>query len=135
MIRDERLASEAGSVVVGVALVAVLLIFVFGIGLVGAVAAAYSSAATAADAAALASAPVTFRPFGAQGSAISEASRFASHNGATLVDCTCPTNRSWEARTVSVTVSRAIVLPVVGRVVVNATSRATFDPAALLSDP
>jgi hypothetical protein len=126
---------EKGSVVLGVGIVAALLMFTFGLGLVGAVAATYATAASAADAAALASAPVTFRPFGANGSARAEAARFAAAHGATLVNGSCPTDRSWNSRTVSVTVSRALVFPVVGRVLVRATSRATFDPAALLEDP
>lgn len=130
-----RLADEHGSVVVGVALVATLVTFLLGLGLVGAVVATYATAATAADAAALASAPVTFRDFGATGTPAAEARRFATANGANLVRCACPRNPSWDIRTVSVTVSRDVVLPVVGRVVVHATSRATFDPSALLSEP
>lgn len=123
---------EEGSVVIGVALAATVLIFALGVGLVGAVATSYATAATAADAAALAGAPVTFRPFGAAGSAASEASRYARANGGVLVACRCRLDRSWAARTVSVTVARTVVLPVLGSVTVRATSRATFDPAALL---
>jgi hypothetical protein len=106
--------------------------FILGVGLVGAAASTYAAAASAADAAALASAPVTFRPFGALGSPRNEAARFARANGARLVRCDCPVDRSWATRTVSVTVSRRISLPVVGVVVINATSRAIFEPSALL---
>jgi hypothetical protein len=124
--------SETGSVAVGVALIGVVLIFILGVGLVGAAAATYAIAASAADAAALASAPVTFRPFGATGSPRDEAARFARANGARLVRCVCPIDRSWAARTVSITVSRDITLPVIGELSVTAASRAVFDPSALL---
>lgn len=127
MLRGER-----GSVAIGVALTAVVLVLTLGVGLVGAVASTYAAAATAADAAALAAAPVTFRPFGARGSPRSEATRFAKANGATLVTCTCRIDRSWSARTVSVTVSRKVGLPFVGQLSIRATSRAIFDPSALL---
>jgi hypothetical protein len=128
---DER-CTERGSVAIGVALIGVVLVFILGVGIVGSAAATYAAAATAADAAALASAPVTFRPFGASGSPRDEAARFARANGASLVNCDCPIDRSWATRTVSVTVSRKISLPVVGSVVIKATSRAVFDPSALL---
>jgi len=119
-------------VAIGIALVGVVLVLILGVGLVGAAASTYASAASAADAAALASAPVTFRPFGARGSPRDEAARFARANGAVLIACTCRVDRSWGARTVSVTVSRSIALPVIGDVLVRATSRAIFDPSALL---
>ena len=62
--------NEAGSVVVGVAVVGLLIVLAGLIAGVGAVAATYARAATAADAAALASAPVTFRSFGAASTAL-----------------------------------------------------------------
>ena len=117
---------------IGVALVGVVLIFILGVGLVGSATSTYAAAATAADAAALAAAPVTFRPFGAKGSPRDEAARYANANGATLVVCACRIDRSWSSRTVSVTVSRKITLPVVGLLSIRATSRAIFDPSALL---
>lgn len=117
---------------IGVALIAVVLIFILGVGLVGAAASTYAAAASAADAAALAAAPVTFRPFGAKGSPRDEAARYANANGATLVVCACRIDRSWISRTVSVTVSRKVTLPVVGLLSIRATSRAIFDPSALL---
>jgi hypothetical protein len=128
------ISSETGSVTVGIALIGVILLFLLGVGLIGAAAATYAIAASAADAAALASAPVTFRPFGARGSPTEEAARFARANGARLVRCVCPIDRSWAARTVSITVSRGISLPVIGELNVTAASRAVFDPSALL-DP
>lgn len=129
---SDEVSGERGSVAIGIALVGVVLLFILGVGLVGTAASTYAAAASAADAAALASAPVTFRPFGARGSPRDEAARFARANGARLVRCDCRVNRSWAIRTVSVTVSRRISLPVVGAVVINASSRAVFEPSALL---
>ena len=129
---SDDIRGERGSVAIGVGLIGVVLMFILGVGLVGAAASTYAAAASAADAAALASAPVTFRPFGARGSPRNEAARFARANGARLVRCDCLVDRSWATRTVSVTVSRRISLPVVGVVVINATSRAVFEPSALL---
>jgi len=88
--------------------------------------------AAAADAAALAAAPVTFLPFGADGGPIDEATRFAAMNGAALVHCACPIDRSFTERTVTVAVARRVGLPLVGVVTVGATGRAHFAPARLL---
>ena len=104
---------------------------------VGAVAqllAAYLEAAAAADAAALAAAPVTFRPFGATGTAAEEAARFANANGARLVSCRCGADASWEPRTVEVIVAKRVDLVAFGTRTVRASSRAEFVPARLL-DP
>jgi hypothetical protein len=131
-VSSDEIRGEQGSAAIGVGLIGVVLMFILGVGLVGAAASTYAAAASAADAAALASAPVTFRPFGARGSPRNEAARFARANGARLVRCDCPVDRSWATRTVSVTVSRRISLPVVGVVVIHATSRAVFEPSALL---
>ena len=125
---------EAGSAVVGVALGGLVLVLMVAVAAVGSGIAGYTRAAGAADAAALAAAPVTFRPFGATGSPSAEASRFARANGATLVSCGCAVDRSWATRTVVVTVSRSVSIVGIGVVTVHATSRATFEPAALL-DP
>ena len=89
-------------------------------------------AESAADGAALAAAPVTFRPFGASGNAASEAARFARANGAELVSCSCPDNPTWDMRTVEVKVIVYARVPGLGKVAVRASSRATFDPLALL---
>lgn len=124
---------EDGSMLVGFGLSVVLLLFIVGVGIVGAAATAYATAASAADAAALASAPVTFLPFGATGTPRQEASRFAKANGASLVSCSCPVDPSWDKRTVSVTVVRTISLPVVGQLRIVATSRAEFDPMKLVA--
>lgn len=119
---------------IGFALVGLVAVLALGVGLVGGGIAAHAQASNAADGAALAAAPVTFRPFGATGGPASEAARFARMNGATLVRCACPIDESWNARTVEVLVVRVIVLPVVGSVRIPAMSRATFEPAALLAD-
>lgn len=125
--------SETGSIAVGAALIGLVLVMIIAVGSVGAAIGAYTKAAAAADAAALAAAPVTFRPFGASGSPAREAALFASANGAVLVSCDCPIDRSWDTRTVVVTVTRRVSLVGIGSVAVHATSRATFAPAALLN--
>ena len=89
-------------------------------------------AAAAADAAALAAAPVTFRPFGATGSPLAEAGRLARANGAVLARCTCPIDRTWRPRIVEVVVERRVALLGIGSITVRASSRAEFAPAALL---
>ena len=91
-------------------------------------------ATTAADSAALAAAPVTFLPFGAEGSPADEAARFARLNGAQLVWCRCPPDQSFESRTVEVRVTKSVDLPVLGLIQVEATGRAEFVPAALLEE-
>lgn len=124
--------AEEGSVGLGVALAGVVVVLIVAVGAVGAGIGAYTKAAGAADAAALAAAPVTFLPFGATGTPAQEAARFATANGATLVVCRCAVDRSWETRTVVVTVARTVSILGIGDVTVRATSRATFAPAALL---
>ena len=89
-------------------------------------------ATTAADAAALAAAPVTFLPFGAAGSPADEAARFARLNGAALVSCDCPVDRSFAVRSVTVRVRVTVEVPLVGGIEAEATGRAEFAPAALL---
>lgn len=118
--------------ILGLGVLVLVLVLGVGIGAVGAGVAGYVQAAGAADAAALAAAPVTFRPFGARGSPAQEAARFASANGTRLVRCSCRVDRSWNKRTVTVIVERPVMLPGLGSFEVRATSRATFEPAALL---
>jgi secretion/DNA translocation related TadE-like protein len=91
-------------------------------------------AVTAADAAALAAAPVTFRPFGAGGSAREEAARLAAANGARLTSCRCDPDESWERRLVAVTVEVEVPLILFGDRTLRATSRAEFVPARLLGE-
>jgi secretion/DNA translocation related TadE-like protein len=124
---------ESGSLFVGAALVGLVLVMMVAVGSIGGVIGSYTKAAGAADAAALAAAPVTFRPFGASGTPTHEAALFARANGATLVSCRCSVDRSWDTRTVVVTVERTVSIAGIGTVAVRATSRATFEPAAMLN--
>jgi hypothetical protein len=126
------LSDERGSIVLGLGVVVLALALAVGVGAVGVGVAGYVQAAGAADAAALAAAPVTFRPFGANGSPAQEAARYASANQTRLVRCVCPVDRSWNTRTVMVVVERRIDLPWLGTVSLRASSRATFEPSALL---
>lgn len=89
-------------------------------------------ASTAADAAALAAAPLTFRPFGSSASPRAEAARFSSANGANLVECLCTVDRSWRSRTVVVVTEIRIRLIVFGSRGVRATGRAEFVPTLLV---
>ncbi len=124
---------ESGSIsvlVVGVA--ALVLALAAALAGVAAVLHGRLAATTAADAAALAAAPVTFLPFGAEGSPAEEAARFARLNGTDLVMCVCPVDRSFEPRTVEVRVRRRVDVAFLGLVDVEATGRAEFIPALLL---
>jgi secretion/DNA translocation related TadE-like protein len=123
---------SAAVLLVGVA--GAVLVLAAALGAVGRYLDARVRASAAADSAALAAAPVTFMPFGAEGSPRDEAARFARLNGADLVSCTCPIDRSWEARTVRVDVAVEVTIWPFGRVTVRADSRAEFVPALLL-DP
>ncbi len=119
--------------ILGFSLIVLILMLAVAVGAVGAGFAGYVQAAGAADAAALAAAPVTFRPFGATGTPTQEAARFAAANDTRLVRCVCPVDRSWNQRTVTVVVERSVTVLAFGRFTVQATSRATFEPAALLA--
>ena len=94
---------EGGSVaIVAAALIGLLAVLTAGLGGLAQVVAARDQAQMAADAAALAAAPVTFRQFGAKGSAHGEAGRFAEANGARLVGCAgCEIDASWQSRIVA----------------------------------
>lgn len=92
---------------------------------------ARARAQVAADAASLAAAPVTFRPFGAGGSAAAEARRFAAHNGGALIECRCSQDPSWRSRTVTVLVSVPADLVLLGSTAATAWSSADFDPTLL----
>ncbi len=121
----------AALLLLGVAAVVLLLAAV--LGGVGAYLRARVEAVAAADAAALAAAPVTFLPFGAEGTPADEAARFATANGARVVTCACPVDRSWEPRTVTVRVAREVRLWPLGSLTVTAVGRAEFLPALLLT--
>ena len=121
--------------VIGVAVVGLVLMLALAVGLVGVGVAAHTQVTAAADAAALAAAPVTFRPFGASGSPASEAALFARRNGSVLVSCRCPIDPSWRRRTAVVVVARRLSVFGVGSIVIRAESRATFDPLRLVEPP
>ena len=114
------------------AVAGVVLLLMLGVANSGLVLAGRYRATVAADAAALAAAPVTFRPFGATGTARQEAARFSAMNGAVLVSCRCRTDRSWQPRTVEVVVQRSVGLIGGGVITVQARSRAEFSPLELL---
>jgi secretion/DNA translocation related TadE-like protein len=128
------LTGERGSVtIVAAALIGLLAVLTAGLGGLAQVVAARDQAQMAADAAALAAAPVTFRPFGAKGSAHGEAGRFAEANGASLVRCTgCEPDASWQSRIVEVVVSVEVDVLGLGVSSVSATSAAEFNPILLL---
>jgi hypothetical protein len=124
---------ERGSVAVLLLAVAGLaLLLALGVADAGIAFGARLQAAAAADAAALAAAPVTFRPFGATGSPAAEARRLASANGTVLTECSCAVDRTWRSRVVEVAVERRVELLGLGVITVSASSRAEFSPMALI---
>lgn len=130
------MSQERGSAAILVLGVACLvMVLMIGVADVGLILSARLQAAAAADAAALAAAPVTFRPFGAAGTPVAEADRLAAANGSVLISCRCRIDRSWRSRVVEVDVQRRVRLVGIGSVTVTASSRAEFDPARLLGDP
>ena len=102
---------------------------------VGQLLAGRARAQAAADAAALAAAPVTFRPFGADGTARQEAALFAGANGSVLVACRCPLDPSWEPRTVVVEVEYSFPVMLFGSMRARASAWAEFIPTRLLEEP
>ncbi len=125
---------DDGSVtVVLAAVIGLLAVLAAGIGGLAQIQLARDTAQLAADSAALAAAPVTFRPFGATGSAIEEAGRFAAANGATLTGCSgCEFDASWNPRVVQVEVAVEVDVLGLGSTTVSAVSAAEFDPIGLL---
>ena len=114
-------------------IVGLLIILAFVVSDVGRYLATRSHAVAAADAAALAAAPVTFRPYGATGSPTAEAARFAAANGARLLRCVCRLDPSFTPRRVEVLVATTVDLSLFGRREVTAHSRAEFRPTDALS--
>lgn len=131
------MSGERGSVaVVAVALVAVVAVLTAALGASARITAAREMAQTAADAAALAAAPVTFRPFGGGFDPVEEAARVAARNGGRLVACTgCDVDVGWRRRVVEVLVLVEAEVPGRGRVEVTATAAAEFVPLQLLQSP
>ncbi len=127
------MSREAGAASV-VVLAAALVVALLGaaVGAVATYMTARAQAAFAADAAALAAAPVTFRPYGTTRTPRAEAARFAAANGARLVRCACPIDRSWRTRSVEVEVRRSVDLVLFGTMWVGAVSRAEFAPIETL---
>ena len=122
MIVDRGTATVLGLFIVAV-------VAVVGVGTVGVgfLYAEKERATTAAEAAALAAAVSTYPPASTQ-SPRRAAALFASHNGARLKTCACPRNSSLAARSVLVTVSLDVDLPLLGAVEVIGVARAEFDP-------
>ncbi|MYF27026.1 MAG: hypothetical protein F4211_06935, partial [Acidimicrobiia bacterium] len=87
-MRDDR----GGITIFAIGIVVFALVLVAGLAAAGQVLIARDRVFTAAEAGALAAAPVTFRPFGASGSAAEEAAKIVRANGARLVKCVCPPN-------------------------------------------
>jgi secretion/DNA translocation related TadE-like protein len=125
--------SERGSVaLLAAAVVAIAIVLAMGLGEVGRVVALRARAQTAADAAALAAAPVTF--FG-PGHPRDEAARLARENGAELLECRCPIDPIWRARTVTVRVAVGGGPRWLGVATIEATAAAEFDPTVWLEVP
>ncbi len=123
---------QGSAAVLLLAVAGLVLVLALGVADAGIAFSARLQAAAAADAAALAAAPVTFRPFGATGSPATEARRLARANGAVLTKCSCPVDRTWRSRVVEVVVERRVALLGLGTITVRASSRAEFAPVALI---
>lgn len=106
----------------------VFVILVLGIvvGGAGQVVAARFQASTAADAAALAAAPATFL-----GDPYREAARLAKANGARLLWCRCPLNRTWVPRTVETLVEIDVDVLGLGARTIRARGSAEYLPAGI----
>ncbi|MDE0642561.1 MAG: hypothetical protein OXH95_00275 [bacterium] len=128
-MRDDR----GGITIFAIGIVVFALVLVAGLAAAGQVLIARDRVFTAAEAGALAAAPVTFRPFGASGSAAEEAAKIVRANGARLVKCVCPPNPLYDPRTVTVTAE--VTVEVLGwrEMRLEATAAAEFRPVALLS--
>ena len=126
--------NDRGSVsVLILGMVGLLVVLGLMLGTAGHYLSVYARAQAAADAAALAAAPVTFRPFGSAGDPAAEAARLAALNGTRLIGCSCPIDRSWVVRTVEVEVATDIDLIGMGRTEVRARAAAEFSPVELLT--
>lgn len=124
--------NERGSVtVLAVGIVALIAVLGLMLGVAGQFLAARGQAQAAADAAALAAAPVTFRQFGSTVGPAGEAARLASANGARLVRCDCPIDRSFAVRVAEVEVVRDVSLILLGNRPVRAVAAAEFAPVMM----
>lgn len=121
--------SDRGSAtIVSLAISSLLVLVAVGLAGVGRLASAHVQATAAADAAALAAAPVTFLG----GDPRAEAADYAADNGARLVSCSCPLNRTFVLRVVAVEVVRDVDLGPLGTHTVRARAAAEFAPLDLL---
>ena len=135
-MRSGHISTDRGSVTVfAIGAIVLALVLMVGATAVGQVLVARNRVIAAAEAGALAAAPVTFRPFGATGSAIDEAARLVRSNGATLVRCDCPPDRRYGPRTVVVTARDDVDVLGLREMSVEATAAAEFRPVALLVGP
>lgn len=122
-------SAEAGAAtVVSAALVATSLALAVIVADIGMVLRVRSQVAAAADAGALAAAPLTFQPGGAEPGVV--AADFVMRNGATLMRCDCPVDRTWSARTVTVVAAATAGTMLAGEVTLAVSSRAEFVPTA-----
>ena len=132
----DKTGSDRGSVTVfAIGAVVLALVLMAGVTAVGQVLIARNRVTAAAEAGALAAAPVTFRPFGATGSAIDEAARLVRSNGATLIRCDCRPDRGYGPRTVAVTAVVDVDVLGLRQMNIEATAVAEFRPVALLVGP
>ena len=123
------MTEDRGSVTVLIlALLAALLLAGAGIGVLAGGQMAAVRAQTAADAAALAAAPETFMG----GSPLTLARQYASANGAELVTCVCPVDRTWQIRRVTVMVRVPLDVWLLEAVAISRSATAEFEPVALL---
>lgn len=129
------MSSERGSITV-LSVSALVLVFLLAVGVagVGQVLVARARAVTAAEAGALAAAPVTFRPFGASGSAADEAARLVRANGAEFLSCSCDHDPGYSPRTVMVTARWTVTVLGLRDIGLEATAAAEFRPVELLHE-
>ena len=122
-MNEER--GSAAIVIAGVT--ALLAVGTIAVASLAAIYGARAQAILAADAAALAAAPATY-PSVATGTPAQVAEAYVEANGAVLVACDCRVNGSLEARVVTVRAGVGVDVPLFGRHMVHATSRAEFEP-------
>ena len=89
-------------------------------------------AQSAADAAALAAAPLTFHAYDGVGDPEAAARDAVATNGAELVDCRCPIDRTWSDRVVVVRASVAARPLAIWQLTIAAEAAAEFRPVDLL---
>lgn len=119
---------RGSTTIVALAVSSLLVLVAAGLAGVGRLVSAHVQATAAADAAALAAAPVTFLG----GDPRAEAADYARANGARLVTCACPLNRTFDLRVVTVEVVRDVDLGPLGAHTVRARAAAEFAPLDLL---